>query len=120
MLTLLKRYPLWSFFVLAFLLTSIVELMGFLFFKGSLLVGWISIFMPAVSALFLTGLNSGKAGVQDLISRMFTWRCGVQWYLASVYYPFFFRQPAWYLLSLVFIVGVIVLIFGWRRMVREK
>lgn len=35
---------------------------------------------PTLTALFLTGLISGKAGLKELLSRVVRWRVGVQWY----------------------------------------
>jgi membrane protease YdiL (CAAX protease family) len=46
----------------------------------ALLLQLLAVWDPTLSALLLTGLISGKAGLRDLLSRLIRWRVGVQWY----------------------------------------
>jgi membrane protease YdiL (CAAX protease family) len=40
---------------------------------------------PTVSAIALTGMIEGKAGVRSLLRRALLWRVGVQWYAVAVF-----------------------------------
>jgi membrane protease YdiL (CAAX protease family) len=50
-------------------------------FIGGLALG------PAISAIIVTGIDSGRSGVRELFGRTIKWRVGVQWYLAAVFVP---------------------------------
>ena len=85
-----KRHSLAAFFILTFgyswllglpLLTSSLGLVPFHIARlPALLIQLLAIWGPTLSALLLTGLISGKAGLRDLLSRLLRWRVGVQWY----------------------------------------
>ena len=47
----------------------------------ALLIQLLGAWGPTFSALLLTGLISGKAGLRALLSRLVLWRVGIQWYL---------------------------------------
>jgi hypothetical protein len=39
---------------------------------------------PGVASVLLTGIVGGRAGYRKLLSRMFNWRAGIEWYAAAV------------------------------------
>jgi membrane protease YdiL (CAAX protease family) len=47
----------------------------------SLLIGWI----PGISAVVVSALLAGRAGVRRLLGRFLIWRFGVQWYLVGFF-----------------------------------
>jgi len=50
-----------------------------LIFIGSAFAG------PALGAFLITALESGKAGVRQLLRRIVLWRVGIQWYLVALF-----------------------------------
>jgi membrane protease YdiL (CAAX protease family) len=80
----LKRYPLASFFVLAY---GIAWAGMALLAAGEGSLSSIGTFGPAIAALVVTAANEGKAGVQTLVARLFLWRAGVKWYLIALLAP---------------------------------
>jgi membrane protease YdiL (CAAX protease family) len=87
----LARYPLTSFFVIAYLFAWLIEVPIALSAQGILpfalphvtvAIGIIAAtFGPAVAAFVMTGTIEGKAGVLRLLRRLVQWRVGIQWYL---------------------------------------
>jgi hypothetical protein len=79
-----------AFFILTFgysgllMLPVLASSLGWLPFHmarlPALLIQLLAVWGPTLSALLLTGLISGKAGMRDLLSRLVRWRVGVQWY----------------------------------------
>src|SRR5918997_3513972 len=45
----------------------------------------LSIFGLALPAFLVTAATDGRAGVRDLLSRIFRWRVGVHWYLLALF-----------------------------------
>jgi membrane protease YdiL (CAAX protease family) len=88
---LLRRYPLTSYFAIAFLFAWILEVplalsaQGILPFTipktGVAIVVVAATFGPTVGAFVMTGVIEGKAGVVHLLRRYVQWRVGIQWYL---------------------------------------
>jgi len=39
---------------------------------------------PSIAGILMTGLVSGRAGLRELLSRLFRWRVGARWYAAAV------------------------------------
>lgn len=86
-----KRHPVVAFFLLTFgyswllglpvVLSSLGVLPFHLAQLPALLIQLLAAWGPTFSALLLTGLISGKAGLRALLSRVVRWRVGVQWYL---------------------------------------
>ena len=85
---LIKTYPLLAFFILAYLF----------FFLALLIIGGITrvvsisptflntlvvfaAWTPNLAALFVTGVNNGKEGIQNLLAGWFKWRVKMGWYL---------------------------------------
>jgi membrane protease YdiL (CAAX protease family) len=100
--TILARYPLVSYFVLAYLISWLLWLplivskgggIGLLPFSmapsgleamGVILLGSLG---PAIAALMMSAVVEGKAGVLLLLRRMIRVRVGVQWYLLALFLP---------------------------------
>jgi membrane protease YdiL (CAAX protease family) len=84
----------------------------------------LSIFGLALPAFLVTAATDGKAGVRDLLHRIFRWRVGVHWYLLALFglllatllgaIPFLGMVPLealaqnWSLLFTVYLWGVLI------------
>lgn len=80
---LVQRYPLVSFFVLAYLFAwGLVLLTGV-----SLAFGFLALFGPAAAALIVTACAEGRAGIGALLGRVAIWRVGLRWYLVALVLP---------------------------------
>lgn len=87
----ITRHSLAAFFLLTFgyswllglplLLSSWQVLPLHLAGLPALLLQLLAAWGPTFSALLLTGLISGKAGLRALLGRVVRWRVGIQWYL---------------------------------------
>jgi membrane protease YdiL (CAAX protease family) len=89
----LRRYPLCSFFVLAFGISwggilVVMATTGFdLLELRPLDTGLIFVFMllgPSASGLALTALIEGRVGLRRLVARVAHWRLGLRWYLVAL------------------------------------
>src|SRR5919199_2723075 len=96
--SLLVRYPLTSFFVMAFAFSWIVWspwvlsedgagllpfqlpdwTIGFLLLPAGILLG------PTLSGFIMTGITEGREGVRRLLRRIVLWRVGFRWYLFAL------------------------------------
>ncbi len=74
----LRRHPLIGYFVLAYGLTWIYELL-FLIRPG--LPFTPAIIGPTAAAFIMTAVTGGRAGIGQLLRRFVRWRVGVNWYL---------------------------------------
>lgn len=94
---LLARYPLTSFFVMAYAFTWIVWVPWVLGQDGAGLLpikisqaasGYLNaaaiLAGPTVAALIMTGTIEGRAGVRTLLGRLVLWRVGIRWYLFAL------------------------------------
>jgi uncharacterized protein len=93
---LLARYPLTSFFVMAFAFSWIAWSPWFLSEDGtgllphrrplinSLVVPVGILLGPFLSAFIITGATEGKGGVRRLLRRFVLWRVGLRWYLFAL------------------------------------
>lgn len=87
---LLRRYPLTSYFAIAFLFAWILEVPLALSAQGILpftipkpavaIIIVAATFGPTLGAFVMTGVLEGKAGVVRLLRRYVQWRVGIQWY----------------------------------------
>jgi membrane protease YdiL (CAAX protease family) len=145
------RHPLLAYFLIAFLGTWLMvlplvlsqegsglfpiklpEVVSLLIFIGSAYTG------PALAALIVTAIESGRPGVRQLLRRVVQWRVGIQWYFVALFsflsiwlvaYSLVYRGASlinliqnWQLLFSVFLPNVILGIFipslgeepGWR------
>jgi uncharacterized protein len=46
--------------------------------------GPLSLLGPSIAGVFLTGFLYGKAGLRDLLARLFRWRVGTRWYAVAL------------------------------------
>jgi membrane protease YdiL (CAAX protease family) len=85
-----KRHSLAAFFLLTFgysgllMFPVLASSLGWLPFHivglPALLLQLLAVWGPTLSAILLTALISGRAGLRELLSRLIRWRVGVQWY----------------------------------------
>ncbi len=78
----IRRHPLGSFYALTFLLSWGYWVPDAL--SGGHLSHTPGLLGPMISALVITAVTQGRAGVRDLVSRMVLWRVAVRWYLWAV------------------------------------
>lgn len=88
-----QRYPIASYFVLAFLITWVGSFAygGGYFLRGEEMefevAGTMALIIlagPFFSGLFSTYILEGREGLRNLFSRMFKWRVGWGWYAAAL------------------------------------
>ena len=127
----LRRYPVFSFFALAFAISwggilVIMATTGFdLINLRPLDTGLIFVFMqlgPSTSGLALTALLEGRAGLRRLVARVAHWRFGFRWYgvalltmpllllvtlwpLGAFLDPAYLPRFQWHLFAIGFIAG---------------
>ena len=82
----IRRYPLVTFFLLAFGLTWVVWVPRAV---GAPLgtVGQAWTWVPAIAALLAAALTGGRFAVRELGARLVRWRVGWQWYLVVILGP---------------------------------
>jgi hypothetical protein len=78
----IRRYPLITFFVLAYALSWWAWPLYALDLSPSPIVPG-----PFVAAFIVLAITRGKTGVVGLLRRMVRWRVGVQWYAAALLLP---------------------------------
>jgi membrane protease YdiL (CAAX protease family) len=92
LLVLMRRHPLFCYFLIAYALSWLGWLplvlsqngLGLLPFHlplAAILGGGLG---PIGSGFLMTAITSGKAGVRQLLHRFLLWRVGVQWYLLAI------------------------------------
>jgi uncharacterized protein len=78
-----KRHPLISFFVLAYVLTwPWIPLVSV-----SPLWGFPALFGPALAGVVVSTVADGRPGLRDLLSRTARWRVGARWYVVALGLP---------------------------------
>jgi membrane protease YdiL (CAAX protease family) len=80
---LIRRYPLISFFVLAYALSWWPSILYALDLLPQPIVG----FGPFLAALVVLAITRGKTGVVGLVRRMVRWRVGPRWYAVALLLP---------------------------------
>jgi len=104
MKSIVKEYPVAVYFLLTFAITwicvfpmivttgqdlgPVVGVIVGVLFTGGLAFG------PAISAIIVTSIESGRSGIRELFGRTIKLRVGVQWYLAAVFVPAFLYLSA--------------------------
>jgi len=90
----IERHALVSYFALTFLIGWIPMIPKVLASRGLLPAGFSSpvfdlilVLSPAISALIVTGMTTGRAGVRALLSRYRIWRVGPGWYAVALLLP---------------------------------
>jgi membrane protease YdiL (CAAX protease family) len=86
-----KRNPLFSMYLIMFILAWSIMIPQALYSQGVLsaplpeileiLTGW----APAMAAILVSAALAGRAGVSELIRRFLIWRVGIQWYLIGAF-----------------------------------
>jgi len=91
---LLKRYPLLSYFVLAYALTWVIEVPMMLAARGVIslhMPGWLealAAFGPMAAAVIVLSRWQGEAGVRRLIDGLCRWQVPIVWWLLTLLSPF--------------------------------
>jgi membrane protease YdiL (CAAX protease family) len=83
-MSLVRRHPLATFFVLAYALAWWIWI---LYAFGITFLGPIFALGPFLAAIIVTALTRGAAGLKALLSRMVRWRVGLGWYAAALLLP---------------------------------
>jgi uncharacterized protein len=83
-MSLVKRHPLITFFVLAYVLAWWIWI---LYAFNITFLGPIFALGPFLAAIIVTMLTRGTAGLKALLSRMVRWRVGLRWYAAALLLP---------------------------------
>jgi membrane protease YdiL (CAAX protease family) len=78
-----KRVSLALFFVLSHVISWLVWGLGARLADDTVLI-WLGSFGPALSAIVVAAASQGRGGLQALLARLFVWRVGLRWYLATV------------------------------------
>ena len=108
--SLIQRYPVTSFFVLAYLISwgGSFAIGGPKFLRGEPLefedvmrMGPLMLAGPFIAGIAMTYLVDGKTGLRDLFSRMLKWRVGLRWYAALLIFPGLILGVLWALTVLV-------------------
>ena len=84
MMSLVKRHPIITFFVLAYALSWWIWI---LYAFNVTFLGPIFALGPFLAAIIVTALTKGTAGLKALLSRMVRWRVGLGWYAAALLLP---------------------------------
>lgn len=95
MTTLIRRFPLASFFIMAYLFSWIFLIPLMLSQQGVgislpyevffFLGGW----GPSIAAVLLISLTAGKSALNAFLARALQWRVGIRWYLVGLFLPAF-------------------------------
>jgi membrane protease YdiL (CAAX protease family) len=87
----LERFPLISFFVLAFafswaiMVPMILDSRGIIAFKPPIPVLILMGYGPTLAALVVTAAVAGRPGIRALLRRLLIWRVGLRWYLVAIF-----------------------------------
>jgi uncharacterized protein len=82
-MSLVKRHPIITFFVLAFALSWV----AFPVWASGLYPNPVFPFGPFLAALVVLAISRGKSGVGGLLRRMVRWRVGIRWYAVALLFP---------------------------------
>src|ERR671911_2284449 len=83
LVSLIRRYPLVSFFVLAYVLSWWPAILYALDLLPQPIVG----FGPFLAALVVLAITQGKTGIVGLLRRMVRWRVAPVWYAVALLLP---------------------------------
>ena len=98
--SLIRKYPLASFFALAIGLTWIFMIAdalgshGILPFRLPLPLMLVMGYMPTLGAVIVAGQTKGRQGVRALFRKLFIWRVGIGWYLFAIFGLILIYVPA--------------------------
>jgi len=83
---LIGEHPVSAFFVLTFLIAWLIWIPTGLFAPDLLPALTLpGAWAPTLSAVLLTGILSGKAGIRQLLGRFLRWRVGFLWYIVTLF-----------------------------------
>lgn len=93
--SLVQRYPLISFFILAtgltwpFLIADALGSWGIIPFRlpasgPGILLSLLMAYCPTIAAVMVLGATEGRAGIRRLFSRFLIWRVSLRWYLITI------------------------------------
>src|SRR5829696_2483088 len=83
LVSLIRRHPLISFFVLAFALSW----WPWILYAFGPSPAPIASFGPFLAALVVLAITQGKSGIGGLLRRMVRWRVGIRWYAVALLLP---------------------------------
>jgi len=89
----IHRRPLGAYFVVAFVLSWLVELTlvasqrGWLARPVPFSLHYLASYGPALAGILVTGITAGKRGLFELLGRLLKWRVGWKWFLISAISP---------------------------------
>jgi uncharacterized protein len=95
----IKRYPLVSFFVLAFgifwviwtpLIPHLQNLATFDVPAWSIPLALLGIYAPTFAAIIVTAISEGRDGLKRLFAPLWDWKLNLRWYLAAIFLPLAF------------------------------
>ena len=101
--SIIQKYPLTSFFILAIGLTWIFMIIdalgsqGILPFRLPLPLMIVMGYMPTLAAVIVVGKTQGKVGVRALFRKLLIWRVGLRWYLFAIFGP-----------AVIFVLGILL------------
>jgi membrane protease YdiL (CAAX protease family) len=81
----LKRHPLLTFFLLAFLLSWYPWVISLIRNSGNGGPNPLGVFLAAI---IVTAITEGRTGLKEFFSRLIRWRVGIQWYALIFLLPF--------------------------------
>jgi membrane protease YdiL (CAAX protease family) len=84
MISLVKRHPIITFFVLSYVISWVAYPM---WASGLYPIAPVFSFAPFLVALLVLAITQGKSGVGGLLRRMVRWRVGLKWYVAALLIP---------------------------------
>ena len=84
LLTLTKRYPLFTFFLLSYLISWPA---WFLEAGGTTWASFPGYFGPAIAAMIIVSLTQGRSALEDLFARIFRWRVSPGVYVGATLLP---------------------------------
>jgi membrane protease YdiL (CAAX protease family) len=101
---LLRRFPLLSFFVIAYTISWTYVLVFRVAWPlpDTLITDTPELLGPVLSGFLMTAVLSGSSGVRQLLRRMVSWRLKARWYLVA-----FLAVPALYVCGLALVPGAI-------------
>jgi uncharacterized protein len=89
--SIVQKYPLTTFFILAigltwiFMIADALGSLGILPFRLPLPLMIVMGYMPTLAAVIVTGRTRGRQGVRALFRKLLIWRVGLRWYLFAIF-----------------------------------
>ena len=93
MVNTLKRSPLVSYFVLTYIISwaiwfpIVASAQGWVAWNVPYVLYYFGSFGPLLSAVLITALTEGRAGIRDLLGRIVKWRVELRYYAFAIFVP---------------------------------